>query len=149
MQAILWSTLLAGILDISAAMTARAMMNGISPTRVLQSISSGILGSDAFSGGRSVAALGLLLHFLIMAAIATTFYLASRRMPALTVHWLGYGLAFGLLVYLTMSFAVVPLSAYPGTLVPSGAAFIQGAIVHMVCVGLPIAFVTSRWPPAG
>jgi len=33
--------------------------------RILQAIASGLLGPDAFTGGWSIAALGLALHFLI------------------------------------------------------------------------------------
>jgi hypothetical protein len=149
MQAILWSTLVAGTLDISAAIVLRAMVNGIAATRVLQSVASGVLGRDAFSGDLRIAALGLLLHFLMMAVIATVFYLASRRLPMLATYWVWFGLAYGVVVYLVMSFVVVPWSAFPGTVVPSAAAFVEGVVVHMVCVGLPIAWFTSRWPPPG
>lgn len=48
-----------------------------------------------------------------------------------------------------MAFVVVPWSAFPGTVVPSTAALVEGVIVHIVCVGLPIAYITSRWPASG
>jgi hypothetical protein len=145
MQAIFWSTLLAGALDITAAIVLRGLVNGVAASRVLQSVASGVLGRAAFSGGQRAAAFGLLLHFLIMAGIAATFYVASRRLPSLTAHWPGFGLAYGVVVYLVMSFVIVPLSGFPGKLVPSVAAFVEGALVHAICVGLPIAFATSRY----
>ena len=145
MRAILWATLVAGALDISAAIILRGTLNGMAASRVLQSVASGVLGRDAFSGGPPIAALGLLAHFLIMAGIATVFYLASRKLPLLTNHWVGFGLVYGAIVYLMMSFVIVPLSAFPGKLVPSVAAFVEGIVVHMICVGLPIAYFTSRY----
>jgi hypothetical protein len=114
----------------------------------LQSVAAGVLGREATKGGAMTAALGLLLHFLIMSGIATTFYILSRRIPVLTKHWLPCGIAYGVVVYLVMSFVVVPLSAFPGSVVPSLAAFVQGALTHIVCVGLPIAFITHRLSPA-
>jgi hypothetical protein len=150
MQALLWSTLAAGTLDISAAIALRGLISGVAAIRVLQSVASGLLGRDAFGGGTKTAVLGLVLHFAIMVVIVTLFYFASRSLTALTTHWLWSGLAYGVVVYLVMSFVVVPLSAFPAKLVPSVAALVEGLIVHMVCVGLPIAFIISRFssPPA-
>jgi uncharacterized membrane protein YagU involved in acid resistance len=148
MQALLWSTLIAGTLDITAAIILRALLSGVPAVRVLQSVASGLLGRAAFSDDMRTAALGLLLHFLIMAVIASLFYVASRRLPVLTAQWLWSGLVYGALVYLMMSFVIVPLSAFPGKLVPSTAAFVEGIVVHMLCVGLPIAYITSRYTPS-
>jgi len=148
MQAILWSTLVAGALDISAAIIVHGLMNGIAANRVLQSVASGLLGREAFAGGVRTATLGLFLHFLIMAGIATVFFFASHRLPALVSHWLWFGLAYGVVVYLTMSFVIVPMSAFPGKVAPSVAAFAEGVTIHMLCVGVPVAFITSRYSPA-
>ena len=148
MQALLWSTLVAGTLDITAAIVLRALLSGVTAVRVLQSVASGLLGRPAFNDDLRTAALGLLLHFLIMAVIAALFYFASRRLPVLAAQWLWSGLAYGAVVYLIMSFVIVPLSAFPGTLVPSVAAFVEGIVVHMLCVGLPIAYITSRYAPS-
>lgn len=145
MRAIVWATVVAGALDILSAIVLRGLVNGISATRVLQSVASGVLGRAAFVGNARTAALGVLLHFLIMAVIATLFHVVSRRWSVLTTQWLPSGLAYGAIVYVIMSFVVVPLSAFPGKLVPSLAAFAEGVAVHMICVGMPIAFIVSRW----
>jgi hypothetical protein len=42
-----------------------------------------------------------------------------------------------------MTFVVVPLSASPAK-TPSATAIAQGLAVHIVCVGLAIAFITRR-----
>jgi hypothetical protein len=144
MWTVLWATLVAGALDVTAQIILRLGLNGMAPSKVLQSVASGVLGKRAFGGDLGTAALGLLLHFSIMAVIATVFYEASRRMPMLDGPWLWRGLAYGLAVYLVMSFVVVPLSAFPGKVVPNAWAFFEGALVHMLCVGVPIAFICAR-----
>ena len=145
-KAIVVGTLVAGTLDISAAILTW-LTRAVAPGRVLQSVASGLLGRDAYSGGTSAAILGLLLHFAIMCVIVSLFVLASRRLPMLTPRALpaalGFGVAYGIVVYLAMTYIVVPLSASP--IRPPGlSGFIEGMAVHVACVGLPIALV-ARW----
>jgi hypothetical protein len=149
MQAILWATLIAGTLDITVTTALRVVLNGVAVKRVPQSVASGVLGPQAFAGGWRTAVLGLLLHFMIMAVIAALFYIGTRFVPLVSSQWQWTGFAYGIAVYLVMSFVVVPLSAFPTKLVPSRAALFEGVLVHIVCVGLPIAFVTCRWFASG
>jgi hypothetical protein len=142
LRAILVGTLIAGTLDIFAAIVTW-MLQGVSATRVLQAVASGLLGREAVNGGAASAALGLLLHFLIMSVIVAVFYFLSRKRMVLTTHWVTSGVAYGVAVYLVMTFVVVPLSAAPMGL-PTLAAAVQGVLVHIFCVGLPIAFVARR-----
>ncbi len=74
--------LTAGALDILDAFVVTAISGG-TPMRVLHAIASGVLGRAAYEGGLPAAALGLALHFGIATGVATTFYLASLKMPAL------------------------------------------------------------------
>lgn len=135
-------TLVAGTFDISAAIITW-LLKGVSAARVLQSVAGGLLGRATFDGGAPTAALGLLLHFSVMSVIVTVFYVASRRLPALTRHWLACGIAYAVCVYAVMTFIVVPLSALHAPM-PSPSAIAQGLLVHILCVGLPIAFITRR-----
>ena len=94
-----------------------------------------MLGRDAFQGGDSIAALGLLLHFVIALGWAVFFFVLSRKIPwLLRQPWLS-GPLFGALVYLAMNRAIVPLSAAPFTLPMRW----SGLAIHMFGVGLPIA----------
>ena len=63
---ILVGGLLAGVLDIAAALT-RGMLRGGSPVRVLQAIASGVMGRPAFEGGWQTALLGLEAYDFIAA----------------------------------------------------------------------------------
>jgi hypothetical protein len=71
-SAICWAGLTCGVLDITAAFVTWAP-KGVTPTRILQGIASGVLGPRSFSGGRETAAIGLGFHFLIAFSAATVF----------------------------------------------------------------------------
>ena len=139
-RAILWAGLIAGTLDITAA-SVQGILRGGNPMRVLRSVASGLLGVDALQGGVGTAALGLVLHFLIAFGAATVFFVASRKMRFLVDHAVVCGLLYGVAVYAFMNSVVVPLSAAPFEIPYKPI----GLIIHMLCVGLPIALVVRRF----
>ncbi len=73
LQAITFGGLIAGTLDLTSAFIVTALRGG-SHVRMLQSIASGLLGADSFTGGAATAALGVLVHFTI-AFIWTIFFI--------------------------------------------------------------------------
>lgn len=144
LQPILLGGLIAGLLDISAAFLSAWLRSGVSPTRVLQYVASGVLGREAFAGGMKSALLGLAFHFLIATVATAVFYLASRKLLFLIERPIIAGLLYGILVHVFMTQVVVRLSAIqpsPATL--SG--FIIGMLIIMFCVGLPIALIVRRY----
>jgi hypothetical protein len=143
-RAILWGGLLAGVGDITFAFVVSAL-RGVGPVRVLQSVAGGLLGPAAREGGLAAAALGALLHFLIAAAAAAVYWLASRRLGVLVRHAVVCGLLYGVAVYLFMNFVVVPLSAayFKPSHAPS--ALLLNSAGHMLLVGLPIALAARRY----
>jgi hypothetical protein len=142
-RAIVTAGAMAGVLDITAALVSAYLQAGVPPLRVFQYIASGLLGADAFRGGLPVAALGLLLHFVIAFGAAAVFYAASRRLPVLVQKAVPAGVAYGVAVWAFMRFVVVPLSLVRQQPFRLRAAWVQIGI-HMVCVGLPIALAVSR-----
>jgi|SRR5215472_1157438 len=141
--AILWSGLIAGALDISAAFV-NGGLRGVRPGRILQGIASGLLGPSAFQGGTPVALLGGLLHFLIAFSAATVFYLASRKLEFLTQRAVLSGAVYGVAVYTVMYWMVIPLSAIRrGPF--SWDATITAIVIHIFCVGLPISLIVKRF----
>jgi hypothetical protein len=133
---------IAGTLDILAAFTMQ-LANGVAPVRVLQAIASGALGRDAFSGGNATALLGLVLHFTIAFGAATVYYTASRFWSFLRRHAVVAGLAYGVVVYLVMQYVVLPLSRVNFRPAPWRTVAIL-VVVHMFCVGLPIALASRH-----
>ena len=142
-RAILAGGLAAGALDITAAMVIYGL-RGVPPIRVLQSVASGLLGTDAFRGGLATAALGTALHFFIATTAAAVYYAASRRLTVLVRRPVRWGLLYGVAVYLFMNLVVLPLSAVPKRPFAVGMAAII-LVVHMLFVGLPIALAVRRY----
>src|ERR1700738_2438406 len=98
--------LVAGRLDIGVA----ALLNSISPLVVLVFIASGILGKAAYHAGLAGVALGLGLQWAMSLAIAFNYALGRERVDALTRSWVLGGVLYGVVIFLVMSFVVVPLS---------------------------------------
>lgn len=142
LSTILCGGLTVGVLDGLAAVILSAL-RGVSPARVFQYIASGLLGRASFNGGFKTVLLGVLLHFLIAFGVATVFYFASLRLPALTRQAVLSGVGYGVIVYFVMQYVVLPLSAIQkGPF--SFTAMLRGLIVHMICVGLPVALIARR-----
>ena len=141
----LYAGLLAGALDIAAAILLNLQ---VGPRVVLQSVATGWFGDAAYAGGWTTAGLGLASHFAIMLAFAVVFVAAAVVWPPVRRHWLAAGAVWGVAVWAVMTWVVVPLSA--STLpAPDLPAAVQGLVVHVLAVGLPMAFVARRMlPPA-
>jgi uncharacterized membrane protein YagU involved in acid resistance len=143
-RTILWGGLIAGVLDLTAALVTNGL-RGIAPLRILQSIASGLLGSNSYRGGFSTAALGVGLHFIIATGAAAVYYAASRKLRFLVGQAIISGLLYGIAVYLFMNLVVLPLSAFPHRISFRPALLVTGLIVHMLCVGIPIALVVRHY----
>jgi hypothetical protein len=145
-QAIFWGGLIAGALDLAAACVASWLRANVRPVRVMQSIASGILGSDAYTGGAKMAALGVALHFLIATTATALFYFASRKLKFMIEQPVIWGLVYGVLVYVFMNFVVLPLSRFPPPrTAPTLSGRMIGLVIIMFCIGLPIALIVRRF----
>jgi hypothetical protein len=141
--AILWGGLLCAVLDITAALVVYGTM-GAKPLRLLQGIAGGLLGPRTYSGGIATALLGLLCHFVIAFSAAAVFVAASRVAPFLVRQAVLSGVLYGIAVYFFMNRVVVPLSAaakFPF----SFKMMVIGVVIHIFCVGLPIALAARRF----
>jgi hypothetical protein len=110
-------------------------------------IAAGLLGKKAFGGGAGTYILGVLLHYFIAISAAAVYYAASRRLIFLRQSWLVCGLFFGAAVEEVMRLVVLPLSALQARGPYELKDLIRGLAVHMVIVGLPIAFSVRRFAP--
>ncbi len=141
--AILWGGASCAILD-GAASTVAFGLKGVKPSQLWQGVASGLLGPESFGWGNASVALGLLFHCSIAFVAAAVFTEASHYFPFLAIHYLISGAWFGVMVFLVMNLIVIPLSAMAKRPVtPQGV--ITQVIIHIVCVGLPIAIATSRY----
>lgn len=143
LRAISVAGLACGVLDITAALVVYGSM-GLKPLRLLQGIAAGVLGLKSFQGGMATALLGLALHFVIAFGAATVYFAASRSMRILVEQAALLGPLYGIGVYFFMNRIVVPLSSaikYPFSV----KMMVIGVVIHIFCVGLPIALSIRRF----
>src|SRR5580765_1152228 len=107
-------------------------------------IAAGLLGRQALHGDAATYVLGVALHFFIACSAAAVYYIASRRLSFMLEHPLVCGLFFGAAVEDVMSLVVLPLSALHARGPYALKDLLLGLGVHMVVVGLPVAFII-RW----
>ena len=140
--------LVAGTFDITYACTFWAIKRGVAPTRVFQSVASGLLGDASFTGGARTAALGLFLHYFIATSMAVTYWLFARKWTDLWQKPWVYGPLYGVLLYGIMNYIVVPLSAAnPGS--RNLLWVLLSIAVHAFLIGTPIALFVRRAGLAG
>ena len=107
LRPILLATLVAGTLDILAAV-GLTLYYGREPMNMLRYVASGPFPA-ATGWGEAGAALGLAVHFALMAAMAAVYVFAAARGPALRAKPLQWGILYGLATYVVMNLVVVPL----------------------------------------
>ena len=130
---------IAGILDITSAFISGG-------SQVPRGIAGGLLGpSVRNSTGIGIWILGLAIHFFIAFSAATVYCLASRKLPFLKEDFVVCGMFYGIAVFLVMYLVVMPLCAFHYAGPYSLRGLLQGIIVHMLLIGLPIGFSLNRW----
>lgn len=109
-----------------------------------RAIAGGLLGRSAFQGGAGTYILGVFLHYFIAFGAAAIYCLASRRLDFLYHHFFVCGLFFGIAIFLVMNLVVLPLCAlhFMGPYQYRG--LVQGILIHMFFIGLPISFALRR-----
>lgn len=140
-RTIVWATLIAGTLDILYA-AMMSMINGREPAAMLRFVASGPF-PGATEWGAAGSILGLIVHFTLMAIMATAFVLAARHWPELLTKPIQSGLIYGLATYVVMNWIVVPLR-FDAPLPPKPTAIASQLFAHIVLVGIPIALIAAR-----
>jgi hypothetical protein len=145
---LLLAAIVAGVLDMALAMTYWGL-HGVPPVRVLQSVASGLLGPSAWAGGAATALLGLLLHLSIACLMVLAYDLVALRLRWLVRRPVLAGPLYGALLYLLMTWVVVPLSA-AAQATASASWTVASVLSHVLLVGLPCAlFVRAAQAPVG
>jgi len=140
--------LFGGTCDITYATSFNYFRSGVAPARVLKFVASGALGKEALDGGAATAAIGLGFHYLNAFIItAILFAVASqvagvrntiKRAPLMS------GLGYGAVVFVVMTFVVVPLSRIGPRPAPPPVVWVSGLAVHMFLIGLPMVIAARR-----
>jgi hypothetical protein len=156
LKPILYAALLVGVLDITAACINAGVAYGFGPLRVLKGVAGGLLGRSAIEGGLATAALGLAMHFTMALTVTTIFYALSRRLPLPQKLWgvVAVGLLYGAAVFAVNNFATAPFLSWIRSLYLHTPILFRPPmgwwqlIIHLFCVGVPIALVMHRYAPA-
>src|SRR6478672_3138008 len=150
-RAIVTAWLLCAVLDISAACVQSWIQAGRTPAMVLKGVASALWGRGAMDGGAGMAAAGLAMHFTIALTWTLVFYTLSRRLVLLRAAplWI-VGPLYGVLVFCVMNYGTLPALSWLRSLYlhtpprwPGTMSWPQLGI-HMICVGLPIAWGVRR-----
>ena len=141
--------LIAGALDIVAACLHAYLKNDTPPMQVLRGVASGAFDPKTFSSPALVALCGLLIHFFIAISFTFFFFFLAKQIPSLVKYPIPIGIIYGLLVWATMRFIILPymsrLNPKPivGQEAIKNAAIAAGIIV--ICVGIPVALLARKY----
>jgi hypothetical protein len=136
------ATAVSGTLDIAFAMILTVFF-GREIGYMLRYVASGPFPS-ALDMGTGGAILGLLVHFILMAIMATVLMLFVRRRPRLLDKPVIVGMVYGLITYVVMNLIIVPLR-FGAPLPPSALSIATQLFAHIVLVGIPIALLAARY----
>ena len=146
LRPILLATLVAGTLDILSAFVF-AGIAGMGPVGVLRFVASGPFGETP-TATPSWAAVGLLVHYGIMACMAAAYMIVAARFSLLMRHPIVAGVAYGLLLWIVMYWLVRPLR-WPDMALPHTFYGVANQLFsHCILVGIPIALIAARHFPA-
>ena len=147
-QPLLFPIIVGGLVAGSFDLTSAFITFGFGVPRA---IAAGLLGRQALHGGVGTWILGVFLHYFIAYSAATVYCVASRRLEFLRPHFLVCGMFYGIAVFPVMNLIVLPLSGLHHSGTYQLRALIQGILVHMFLIGVPIAFslykfsTSERW----
>jgi hypothetical protein len=146
-KAVLMVTAIAGTLDIIAAHLHIWAASGNFPTRVFKGIAGGAFGRErATQGGAEMMVFGAFFHYFISFAFTLLFFLLYPRLRLLRKNLVATGIVYGLFVWSTMNFMVLPLSALHSS--PPNFANKHtyiGICVLIAIFGVPIAVGADRF----
>jgi hypothetical protein len=136
---ILIAGLIAGTLDILAAIVILAQGNAIG---TLKYIASGAFGKAALEGGNEMVVWGAVFHYIIAICWTAAFILLYPKLKFL--HWNKWlnAIAYGLVVQTLMSLVVLPLSNVPPRTF-SLWGVTENALILMFSIGLPAALAAD------
>ena len=144
-KTILFSGFIAGTLDILAAILVYAViMQKVTAVQILHGIASGAFGKTTIGSPAIMALIGLAFHFIIAFCFAIAYFVVYPHIPFLRKQKIISGLLYGIFVWAVMNLIVVPMSnanhapfAWPSA--------IRAASILMLCIGLPISIITSKY----
>ena len=141
--------LIAGALDITAACIHAFIKNDTAPMQVLRGVASGAFDPKTFSSPALLSLCGLLIHFFIAISFTFFFFFLAKLIPSLVKYPIPIGILYGIFVWGTMRFIILPyisrLNPKPivGKEAITNAVIAAGIIV--ICVGIPVVLLARKY----
>jgi hypothetical protein len=139
---ILWSWLLVGTLDLTAAMIQTVLANG-NIQRLFQFIASGALGKEAFDGGWTTAIYGVVFHYIIAFTWTIVFFVLYSALNLARFNKILVGICYGVVIWFVMNRIVLPFSNITMRPFDPTKALIAASIL-IVAIGIPLSFIARR-----
>jgi hypothetical protein len=136
------ATAIAGTLDILFAMVLTVAFGREIPG-MLRYVASGPFPA-ATNMGMAGTALGLLVHFALMAVMAAVLMYYLSRKPAHLEQPVLVGIIYGLITYVAMNLIVVPLR-FDTPFSPKPLSIATQLFAHIALVGIPMALVARHY----
>ncbi len=138
------ATLVAGTLDIIAAVVNYYIGGGREPIKIFYFISSGVFGyKEALAGGKLMAIYGLLFHYILAFIFSFFLFIVYPYLKKLLKNSIIIGLLYGLFVWVVMNKIVLPLSNTPKMPFNWNNAIIA-MLILMFMLGLPMALIMDK-----
>ncbi|SFQ04295.1 hypothetical protein [Parafilimonas terrae] len=136
---------IAGTLDASGGVIVYCLlMKVVTVTQLFHGIAAGLFGDTIIGSENVMAVIGLLLHYFIAFCFATGYFFVYPHLRFLQKNAFISGLLYGLIVWVIMNLIVIPLSQAHHS-PPTWPGFLRGAVILMICIGLPISFITASF----
>jgi hypothetical protein len=136
-KAIVTAWLVAGTLDILAALTQFYIKTGKSPAIVLKYIARGVFGPEAMQGGVGMMIWGLVFHYLIALGCTIAFFFLYPNVKIMRANKWVTAFVFGILTWVVTTRVIVPLSRITQGPFNLSAA-IQAMLILVVMIGVPL-----------
>ncbi|MDI3318994.1 hypothetical protein [Pinibacter soli] len=138
-KTIAWAGLLVGTLDILAAVVNFKIATGKDPVLIFQYIASAVFGKDAYNGSL-MPVLGLIFHFIIAYIFTIIFFFIYPKLKLYKYNAVLTGIAYGIVIWIVMNVAVVPLSRIGKFSFKLSNVLLQASIL-IVMIGIPLSFI--------
>lgn len=144
-QTILSAGLVAGSFDLLTAILVYSVaMERTTDRKLLQGIGKAAFGSNTFQDETSLALSGVAVHFFIAFSFAIFYFFIFPHISFLRKQKLLSGLLYGAFAWCVMNLAVLPLF-HVANIPHKWDSIVRGAVILMLCIGLPISLSVSRY----
>ena len=143
---ILLTGLLAGALDISAAMIKFYIERGRGPAPIFKYIARGVFGDEVTTGGQVMIIWGIVFHFLIAMIFTAFLFLVYPTIIKWIKNPVLTGILYGLFIWVIMNRVVIPLSNIPAPKVNFDVKdAVKQALILICMIGIPVSLIAHRY----